>query len=1121
MAGGLGQKNIEFAALTGQLQIQAQIPPGDDGSLVSYRLEKGNPNPNQWSGALAGTPTATATLSGLGTGLYTLLVENLNPGRGLRQESVLAIKNGAVASAAVDLTLPAFAVTGEIKVQGSIVLSSTWNVTVSSVPGLAAAGVTPQIDIFALPFPNHFEYSNTSLQTVAATVFESSATYQIPALAPGGYWLRVREDLNPPPQNCNGCWGEVGLPELANEGSVIFVGTAALTGVDLTLTNGVRIAGTITRPSGDSSTDVRRFVLRLRRSDNYTLWGSSVATDANGTADFSLSHIGPGTYTLEVTEEGSDARYGANPLSISVAAADVTVSVPLVTAGTIVGRLRDADSQTLLTADNVAQYLPENFNIAAQANPWVPGGYVQALRTTNSSMYAFDGEGKFRIPRLVPGTNYDLMIRGFEGLSGDALARGIRTYAPTVLAGILVEEGQTIDVGTIDLKQGGALSGKVTNNAGQPLANIRLLARPSIKTTADTWSLQVETFSDENGAFALQGIDRNQRYYDIIAAPRFRHGETFAKLSGPRYAEERRRMIDVNDAAKLTGHDFTLTLANGVLEGRVEALDGGILYPSFTDDEGQAGERGADIVLHREGAVFDENPLGEIEERTSPDGTFRLEGLKPGSYTFRALALGYVTALQTLVVPVGAKDVGLIQLGRGATVSGTIAKPDGSAPSSSEVRMVLGVDENFEDFLFGNMDVDNNTQQVNGYSISGFKTNTTYSLVIVTEKDDIMEVKTGVTFSQSDESLVIPLEYRPAGPRVFVNQTQRPVVESGVSYQNTSVRFFVTQPLRNLTSADSNLSSLVSVSSGAGTLSNLTLNSARDTITADYKVQTYVQEPSFALRLNFYTAEKNPETGANFNIDNTFSFYAGIAARRSATVPNVTGGDCLLEGEATGISFLSGAFDVAASSSVEVELRILDSLPVPEEAAGRSAPGRLSPRPSGVGVARVARSLGHGAYPSASLFAAANAAATVNPFSAFYDIFLPAGISHLLKKDALLTLTYDPHGRAGPRRPEHLFLRSRPEAFPFGKHRPRRRRSQPHHHRLCRSFVDLPRLEQPSGCHRNRRGPHRLRWAGNQRFQRAQPVSSRGQAGDIDPRRSRRCDTHRRGHPDLLQLARR
>jgi hypothetical protein len=120
----------------------------------------------------------------------------------------------------------------------------------------------------------------------------------------------------------------------------------------------------------------------------------------------------------------------------------------------------------------------------------------------------------------------------------------------------------------------------------------------------------------------------------------------------------------------------------------------------------------------------------------------------------------------------------------------------------------------------------------------------------------------------------------------------------------------------------------------------------------------------------FTPRKKNPETGTNFNIDNTFSFYAGIAARRSATVPNVTGGDCLLEGEATGISFLSGAFDVAASSSVEVELRILDSLPVSEEAAGRSAPGRLSPRPSGVGVARVARSLGHGAYPSAALFAA-------------------------------------------------------------------------------------------------------------------------------------------------------
>jgi len=34
--------------------------------------------------------------------------------------------------------------------------------------------------------------------------------------------------------------------------------------------------------------------------------------------------------------------------------------------------------------------------------------------------------------------------------------------------------------------------------------------------------------------------------------------------------------------------------------------------------------------------------------------------------------------------------------------------------------------------------------------------------------------------------------------------------------------------------------------------------------------------------------------------------------------------------------------------------------------------------------------------------------ATYRPISAFYDIFLPAGISHLLRQSARLTLTYDP-----------------------------------------------------------------------------------------------------------------
>ena len=1002
VVGGVGRQDIEFLALTGQVNIQAQIPAGDDGALVYYQLEKGNPNPGQWSGYLTGTPLATATISGLGTGLYTLTVENRNPGRGLRQESVLAVKNGSAINGAVDLTVPAYAVTGEIKVQGSIVLPSTWSAIVSSAPGLGAVGVTPRVDIYSLPFPDHYDYSNSPVQTVDGTIYASSAAYVIPALAPGGYLLRVREDLNPPQASCQGCWVQPGgLPEMANEGQIIYVGTAPLSGTDLTLTNGITVSGTLSRPAGDTSTDVRLFGLQLRRSDNYSLWTSSVTTDNSGAGSFSFPHIAPGNYTLEIAETGTNVRYSATPKSFTAASSDLSLAVSLVSGGTIVGRLRDADSQTIFTSTNVSQYLPSNFDIGAQANPWFPGGYAQADRQDMSSNYAFDADGYFRIPRLIPGTSYDLRLRGFTGLTGDDVARGIKTYAPYVLSGIQVKEGQTTDVGIIDLKQGTSLTGQVVDVSSQPLANIRVLARPSLKTNGDNGSLEVESLTDEQGRYEIQGIDRAQRYYDIIAAPRYRPGDTYAKLTGPRYAEERRRMIDVNTAAKLTANNFVLSLANGAVTGKVQTVDGGVLTPPFSDGNSRVGQRGADIVLHRDGAMFNDNPLGEIEDRSAADGTFRIDGLKPGNYTLRSLAVGYVTDIKKITVPVGVLDTGVTTLGLGASVSGTIAKPDGSAPNSNEVNMVLGVDDNFEDFLFGTTEVDNQTLEVKSYSVSGFQTGKSYSLIIVTGKDDIVEAKKGVSFNSVGESQVIPLDFRVSSPRVFVNQSQQVVGLNRV----TSVRFFVNQPIRNLTPADADPSTLVAVSSGTGTLGNVALNSSRDTLTADYTASK--DEPSFALRLGFYTNEKDPESvaGDNFKIDKTFAFYSGIAARKSAAISNVTGGDCQMEGEATGVTFQSGAFNVATSSSVDVEIRVLDELPAGTAKSARS-----------LAVARLARALGQSAYPSQALYEAAAGAGTVSAFSSFYDIFLPAGINHVLKKDALLTLTYNPDSVSDPAR---------------------------------------------------------------------------------------------------------
>lgn len=993
VSGGVGSKNISLQAQTGRINLTAQIPIIDAGPLVSYELSGPSLDSARW-GYLSGSPSATATIAGLGTGLYTLTVVNQNPGRGLIRHIPVAVTNGAATPLTVDMTIPTYGIGGVVTIQGNIVLPSTWNVVASSMSGLSAAGAFPEIEVYAFPLPTYFDGRLKPLRRFPLTPHASSSTFVVTGLPPGGYLLKVGEDLNPsgPPVNCPDCF-ELGQPELASGNQVVFISTANVPNVPLQLTNGAVLSGTIRRPAGDASTDSRHFTVQLRRSDNLIAWKTETNTSGTGSADYQIGHLASGNYLLELIDNGQPAKYTAAATPLTVGTTDLTQDIDLVAAGSVRALLRDADTDTLLTSENAAQFLPNGFSIAAEPVPWVPGGWVEAERSTSSWGFKFDPvTGEIGIPRLRPDTNYNIVLRGFESLSEEAKGKGQRTYAPTIIAGVRVSGGQILNLGTIDLRQGGSLTGTLRNAAGLPLANIRVRGVPSLSNGSSRHEWSVETFSDANGVYRLMGIDRSQRYYDVVAAPRYRPGETYAQLSGKRYGEVQKRMIDVNDANQTSGIDFVMEEANAVLIGRVTTVDGGQLTPAFTDSQSQQGLRGADLVLHREGTPAGDNPLGEIEERTDADGYFRVEGLTPGAYTIRAIALGYATALKTVSLKGGATiSVGAMTLGKGATVSGPITKPDGSLPSQDEVGMVVGVDEAFEDFVFGRVDASEDSQLVTGYEISGFSTGKSYSLLILSKKDDLLEAASGLTFASSTESLVVPLLYQPSPPKVFVNQSR-----SGNTY---TLRFFTNQPVRNLTTDDSDPTKLIVLSSGTGTLDGLDLSASRDTLTAVYTAP--INEASFTLRLTFYSELKDPSdsTGGNFLFDKSFTFYSGIGRRRSVDIPNVLGGTCDLEGVASGAEFPAGSFDVASSSTVEVGIQAADTYAALPAGAPRAA--------RGMAVATAARRRGAAAYPSASLFAALSASESVDPFSPFYDIFLPAGIRRALKKEANITLAYD------------------------------------------------------------------------------------------------------------------
>ncbi|HMU95431.1 MAG TPA: carboxypeptidase-like regulatory domain-containing protein, partial [Elusimicrobiota bacterium] len=666
VSGGVGNTDLTFDAFTGRLDIVAALPPGDLAGAVAYRLERDGPDRDERSGNLAGPVGGPATGSelALGTGLYTLTLLNGNPGRGLIRRIGVSVKNGSTTTATVDMAIPTYAVGGAVSLQGNLILPSTWSVTVSSMAGLTAAAVAPTVQVFAFPLPNHFDDRTKPLREIPVTPWAASGTFALNGLTPGGYLFRIKEDLNPPspPANCNGCSAPPGLPEMASSDRVVFLTTAPVTGADLTLSNGAKLTGTLRRPVGDDSTDPRHFVLRLRRTDNLTVYETETDTNGTGAASYTIPHLAAGIYILEVYEKTPPVKYGAPAQTVEIANGDAALDVELVAAATLVGRLRDADTGTLITPANAGRFLPDRFEVFAEAKPFVPGGYANAERNENGPGPRLDpNTGQFTIARLIPDASYDVTFRGFSEFGRESQAKGLRTYAPVVLGGVRVAPGEIVDLGTVDLSQGGTLAGTVTDTDGAPLANIRLTAVPALTNGEDRHNFEIETFTDEQGHYEFHGVDRNQRYYDVIASPRFRSGDVFGQLAGTKYAEERVRMIDVNNPLKITGIDFALTAASGALIGTIRTVDGGTLVPAFENGNNQAGVRGANIVLHFDGAVLDDNPLGEIQETTSPDGTFRIDGLKPGAYTFRGIASGYSTALKKIVVAkTGATNAGTV-----------------------------------------------------------------------------------------------------------------------------------------------------------------------------------------------------------------------------------------------------------------------------------------------------------------------------------------------------------------------------------------------------------------------------------------------------------------------------
>ncbi|MCR4294490.1 MAG: carboxypeptidase regulatory-like domain-containing protein, partial [Elusimicrobia bacterium] len=446
------------------------------------------------------------------------------------------------------------------------------------------------------------------------------------------------------------------------------------------------------------------------------------------------------------------------------------------------------------------------------------------------------------------------------------------------------------------------------------------------------------------------------RWYDLTA-------------SGLGHAAARASSLDVSSGA---ARDFSLSPAVSTATGRVVSSDGRPLYSALGGAAAEA--PGAALFLQRAGVPPADDPLADLALRTEPDGSFSIPSLATGAYRLTVTASGQASLTRSVLVTGALADLGVISLGGGGTLSGTLRLPDGSPVPDDELRAVAAVTPDLSEFVYGSVTRDAAARAAVAYKIGGLRAGRTYRVLTLSasEESSSPAEAAAVVLTSTAEARVLDLIVRPPAPTVSARSRR--------AGSRTTVEFLFSRPLRARMPEDDDASLVVSTVAAAGVLSNARLSSDRRRLTVDYDAG--VGESSFTLRASAPTSSLDydavdPSAARELVATATAAFFTGETGAHRAVVANAAGG--VLVGDDAGRLVLPrGAFSLDASSSVAVTFR----------RAATSA---------GVSAASL---------PASLRAAAAALPASLPARSDFYEIVLPPGVPATLARPAQLTLVY-------------------------------------------------------------------------------------------------------------------
>jgi protocatechuate 3,4-dioxygenase beta subunit len=366
-------------------------------------------------------------------------------------------------------------------------------------------------------------------------------------------------------------------------------------------------------------------IVAALRRTNYG-WTPAAAETTDSRGGFVVAGAQAGSYLLM-------ARHpDLAPALVQVdveALAEAHVDIPLRPGSPVLGHLVDEHDRPV-----VGKVVFEEIGGIA-----VPRQLAESLKVETGS------DGVFVLERVAAGA-HDL------GLTASG-------FAPRRLEIEVGSRAKAVDLGTVVLERGLTIAGRVVNRAGGPIANAKVFAWPVTSATfAFNSSSPDPVVSEADGSFVIGGLAPGA--HNITASiPGYVTGRQAAEAG----AEKPVRLV-LSPAGAITG---------SVVDSRRRPVE------TFT------------VMAERVEKDGDGYGASGFKEVAAPDWRFTIDDLAEGTYVVRArapeTAPGSVSGVQ--VVAAKATDAGVIRLGAGGVVHGSVVDTTGAPVVGATVSAVI------------------------------------------------------------------------------------------------------------------------------------------------------------------------------------------------------------------------------------------------------------------------------------------------------------------------------------------------------------------------------------------------------------------------------------------------